>query len=90
MRARFVRVQSRNTGICPAWHRGAGNKAWLFADEITIVGKLDRLACVAVEARENHCGSYSLHHGTRADFEANAEEFRQLFTRERANPPRLQ
>jgi predicted alpha-1,2-mannosidase len=34
--ARYVRVHAENVGICPAWHRGAGGKAWLFADEIVI------------------------------------------------------
>jgi arylsulfatase A-like enzyme len=33
---RFVRVIGRNIGICPEWHAGAGNKAWLFADEIAV------------------------------------------------------
>jgi len=35
-KCRFVKVVAKNRGICPAWHPGAGNKAWLFADEITI------------------------------------------------------
>ena len=35
-KARFVRVQARNIGVCPEGHPGAGNKAWLFADEIII------------------------------------------------------
>jgi predicted alpha-1,2-mannosidase len=34
--ARYVRVFAKNTGVCPAWHRGAGSKAWIFADEIVI------------------------------------------------------
>ncbi len=34
--ARFVRVQARNLGVCPPWHKGSGSKAWLFADEIII------------------------------------------------------
>lgn len=33
---RFVRVVAKNKGICPEWHMGAGGKAWIFADEITI------------------------------------------------------
>jgi hypothetical protein len=36
VRARYVRVQAANIGTCPPWHRGAGGKAWLFADEITV------------------------------------------------------
>lgn len=34
--ARYVRVRARTIGTCPAWHRGAGHKAWLFADEIIV------------------------------------------------------
>lgn len=34
--ARYVRVTAKNRGVCPAWHPGAGGKAWIFADEITI------------------------------------------------------
>lgn len=34
--ARFIKVHARNRGICPEWHLGAGGKAWIFADEITI------------------------------------------------------
>jgi predicted alpha-1,2-mannosidase len=35
-RARFVRVIAHNRGTCPPWHPGAGDKAWIFADEIVI------------------------------------------------------
>jgi alpha-L-fucosidase len=34
---RFVKVKVSNVGICPAWHNGAGGKAWVFLDEITIM-----------------------------------------------------
>lgn len=34
---RYVRVHAKNVGTCPAWHPGAGGKAWLFADEIIVV-----------------------------------------------------
>ena len=34
--ARFIRVQAKNIGKCPAWHAGAGEKAWLFVDEIVV------------------------------------------------------
>jgi hypothetical protein len=34
--ARFVKVCVFNTGLCPPWHKGAGGKAWLFVDEITV------------------------------------------------------
>jgi hypothetical protein len=35
--ARYVRLRAKNLGICPEWHKGAGNKAWLFVDEITVL-----------------------------------------------------
>lgn len=35
VKARYVRVRAKNIGVCPEWHKGAGNKAWLFVDEIT-------------------------------------------------------
>jgi len=34
--ARFVKVHAINRGVCPEWHVGAGDKAWIFIDEITI------------------------------------------------------
>ncbi|MDP2037274.1 MAG: chitobiase/beta-hexosaminidase C-terminal domain-containing protein, partial [Ignavibacteria bacterium] len=34
--ARFIRVTARNIGVCPKWHKGAGDKAWLFVDEIEV------------------------------------------------------
>ncbi len=34
--ARFIKVKAKNVGRCPEWHLGAGQKAWLFVDEITI------------------------------------------------------
>jgi len=36
LKARYVKVQARNIGICPEWHKGTGGKAWLFADEIIV------------------------------------------------------
>ncbi|MGD8538021.1 MAG: GH92 family glycosyl hydrolase [Candidatus Aminicenantes bacterium] len=35
-RARFVRIRAKSRKICPPWHPGSGNKAWIFADEILI------------------------------------------------------
>ncbi len=29
-----IKVHAKNTGTCPAWHPGAGGKAWIFVDEI--------------------------------------------------------
>ena len=34
--ARYVRLQARGIGLCPAGHAGAGGKAWLFIDEIVV------------------------------------------------------
>ncbi len=33
---RFVKIFAKNIGVCPDWHKGAGGKAWIFADEFTI------------------------------------------------------
>jgi len=33
---RYLRVFADNIGQCPEWHKGAGNKSWLFADEIWV------------------------------------------------------
>ena len=33
---RFIRVRAENIGVCPQWHKGAGEKAWLFCDEISV------------------------------------------------------
>jgi hypothetical protein len=33
---RFIKVVGKNREICPNWHKGAGNAAWIFADEIVI------------------------------------------------------
>ncbi len=35
-RAKYVRVIAKNRGVCPDWHPGAGDKSWIFADEIVI------------------------------------------------------
>ncbi len=33
---RFVKLAAKNVGTCPAWHPGAGDKAWLFVDEVIV------------------------------------------------------
>jgi predicted alpha-1,2-mannosidase len=33
---RYVKILAKNVGVCPSWHVAAGNKAWLFVDEISI------------------------------------------------------
>ncbi len=35
-KTRYLKVVGKNRGNCPAWHKGAGNAAWIFADEIEI------------------------------------------------------
>ena len=32
----IIKVEAKNIGIIPSWHEGAGNKGWLFADEIIV------------------------------------------------------
>jgi len=34
--ARYVKVRAKNIGVCPLWHKGAGEKAWIFCDEINV------------------------------------------------------
>ncbi len=34
--ARYVRVVARGQITCPPWHAGAGDKAWVFCDEIIV------------------------------------------------------
>ncbi|MFC2168368.1 hypothetical protein ACFLRW_05225, partial [Acidobacteriota bacterium] len=33
---RYVRILAQNIGHCPQWHPGAGEKAWVFTDEVLI------------------------------------------------------
>jgi len=35
-KVRYVKVVAKNMGTCPAWHPGAGDKAWIFCDEIEV------------------------------------------------------
>ncbi len=37
--ARYIRVKASNAGPVPDWHKGAGGKSWLFADEILVTTK---------------------------------------------------
>jgi predicted alpha-1,2-mannosidase len=39
VKARYIHIVAKNMGICPDWHKGAGGKAWIFADEITVKEK---------------------------------------------------
>jgi len=36
MKARYVKMVATTPGTCPEWHVGAGEKAWVFCDEIVI------------------------------------------------------
>ncbi len=36
VKASYVKVIATNIGMCPPWHKGQGNPAWIFADEIII------------------------------------------------------
>lgn len=31
---RFIKVKAKSLGMCPSWHKGAGNPSWIFVDEI--------------------------------------------------------
>ncbi len=34
--ARYVKVIAKNIGVCPEWHKGAGEDCWIFVDEIIV------------------------------------------------------
>ena len=36
LKTRYIRVEAINIGICPEWHPGKGQKAWIFVDEIIV------------------------------------------------------
>jgi predicted alpha-1,2-mannosidase len=36
VRVRYVRILARAPIMCPDWHKGAGNRAFIFADEIVV------------------------------------------------------
>ncbi|MCF8304369.1 MAG: GH92 family glycosyl hydrolase [Bacteroidales bacterium] len=36
IKAKYIKVEAENIGQCPPWHKGAGNPAWIFADEIWV------------------------------------------------------
>jgi hypothetical protein len=33
---KYIKIVAKNRGVCPEWHKRAGEKAWLFVDEIII------------------------------------------------------
>ncbi len=34
--ARYIKIFAKSIGLCPPWHKGRGEKAWIFTDEVTI------------------------------------------------------
>ena len=36
VRARYVKVRATSWKLCPDWHRGAGQPAWIFVDELLV------------------------------------------------------
>ena len=36
IQAKYIQVNAKNIAICPEWHQGAGEKAWIFVDEIIV------------------------------------------------------
>ena len=36
VKTKFLKIKITSVKTCPDWHKGAGGKAWLFIDEITI------------------------------------------------------
>ncbi|MCU0370804.1 MAG: glycoside hydrolase family 20 protein [Bacteroidales bacterium] len=36
MKVRYLRMEAINIGVCPDWHPGKGQKAWIFVDEIEV------------------------------------------------------
>jgi hypothetical protein len=35
-KTRYIKVIAKNIGTCPDWQKGAGNKSWIFTDEIVV------------------------------------------------------
>ena len=53
-RARYLRLIAKNRGICPPGHPGAGEQAWLFADEITVGSAPPRALTLAAKGRSDY------------------------------------
>ncbi len=32
----YIKVLAKNRGVCPEWHPGAGEKSWIFCDEVVV------------------------------------------------------
>jgi hypothetical protein len=35
-KARYIKITAKNTGTCPEWHIGKGDKTWLMVDEVVV------------------------------------------------------
>ncbi len=35
-KAKYIKIIAKNRGVCPPYHKGAGGKCWIFADEIFV------------------------------------------------------
>ncbi|RPH92150.1 MAG: DUF4838 domain-containing protein, partial [Calditrichaeota bacterium] len=35
-RARYIKISAASLKVCPPWHRGAGQPAWIFVDEVMV------------------------------------------------------
>ncbi len=38
-KARYIKINAKNIGVCPGWHDGSGGKAWMFIDELLVETK---------------------------------------------------
>lgn len=36
VKGQYIKVLGKNRGTCPAWHPGAGDTCWIFADEVVV------------------------------------------------------
>ncbi|PID59303.1 MAG: sulfatase [Ignavibacteriae bacterium] len=36
IKAKYIKIISKNIGLCPDWHQGSGKPAWIFSDEVII------------------------------------------------------
>ena len=36
VKARYIKVDAISRKVCPVWHLGAGQKSWIFIDEIVV------------------------------------------------------
>jgi len=36
IKTRYLKVDAKNVGKCPSWHKGAGGPAFVFVDEVVV------------------------------------------------------